>query len=233
MTKRNKKQQPVDHLAQNNAFLREVDETMRMDRMTELWLQYRTIFFLTLGAIFCLFAAHEYYTQSQETKLNAQAEAYWSMVRQDSGVGVEADFQELAENGAEGYRLLAQFQIARQLTQSGKMDEAVSIYKQVSDNESNMPIYRDLALYYAAQLLMDSEMAQAQSMFTQLVESQSAYRASSLEMLGALSESQGDMATAKSYYETAYGTPGLPQGLRSRVKSRLDVIERVLNAQKI
>lgn len=229
MTKRRKQQPVTDHLAQSNAFLREVDDTMRLDRMTNLWLQYRTLFFVTLGATFCVFAAYEYYHQSTEKNLQVQAQQYWDLVQKDVGEdSVKANFSELAENGASGYRLLAQFQIARQFVENENMDDAIKVYATVSADERNMSVYRDLAKFYQAQLLMPAKPEEAAALFSVLAEEKTAYQASALEMLGNISENRGDMGVAKSYYERVMEMPSLSTGIRARVQARLDVITRLM-----
>jgi len=229
MTKRGKRNQPVhDAVAESSAFMREVDDALHVERMTEIWRKYRTAFFLSLAVLFLGVAVKEYIAQSKVEALEAEANTYSSYEQsKKQGTPDTTLLSELAENGHGGFKMLAQFQTAQQLSKEGKATEVEAIYKSIAQDGSLPTVQRDLARFYLAQIYMSNDVDQAKTMLKSLADEKSAYRFSAVEMLALIAESEGDTETAAQHYEFLLSDlMVLPKSLQKRAQSRLNVLRR-------
>lgn len=230
MTRRGKrKQQPVhDAVAESNAFMREVDNALHVERMTEIWHKYRTAFFLSLAILFLGVAVKEYFAQAKREALTEQAEAYAAYTKtKQQGVVDTSLLAPVAEEGHDGFKMLARFQTAQDLSKQGKVAEVEALYKGIAQDASLSTVHRDLARFYLAQLYVTSNPEQAKMIFTALADEKSAYRFSAVEMLGLIAENAGDTEAAAQHYEFLLGTATtLPKNLAERIQARLNIIRR-------
>lgn len=132
----------------DEAFLREVDEELRRDRMGQLWRRYGriAIALLVLGlaalGAFLWWQAEHRRQAGQDGELLTQAITDLS---QGKEAGVTAKLDTLAASKSEGYRAAALLTRAAMASGKGELKAAIAQYKIVADDPAFPQPYRDLA----------------------------------------------------------------------------------------
>ena len=94
----------------------EIDEDLKRDHMQLLWARYGKIFMAVVLAIVLLVALRQGYTAWQTSRSEASASAFQQALQSDDVIGVlESQLGQLSD----GYKMLAQFQIAAERAASG------------------------------------------------------------------------------------------------------------------
>ena len=213
--------------AGTNAFLREVDEAMHLDRLQELWNAHKIKLFVAIGVVFASVAGRDIYIDNKETRLSDQAEAYRVIKADDSDPTKKQQLiSAIKEEGATGYKLLVEFKQAKDLETAGKTAEAIEIYKTVAANTKLEKPLTDLAKFYQAQATMTTDLDQAYSLFAALDSEKTVYQGSVLEMLGYISENKNDLASALGFYERMLEIQTLTPDMKQRASNRISAINR-------
>lgn len=137
---------------------REVDEEVRRERIKQLWDRYGAIA-IALAVVFLLAIGGWRAYQWWEAKKAAQAGAQFETALKLAGEGKHAEAQEaferLAKEGTAGYRTLARFRAAEELS-TRDPQSAVGAYDGLSANSSIGQTLQDLAAIRAGLILVDT-----------------------------------------------------------------------------
>tara|TARA_R110000868_G_scaffold190862_1_gene434908 strand:- start:208741 stop:209427 length:687 start_codon:yes stop_codon:yes gene_type:complete len=221
MTKRNRKKE--ENVKDVNTFMHEVEEAMHVETMMNFWHTYKMHLVGGLIGAFVVVTGWQWYLMTSENGLARQANALWSV--ESLGNTSVSSYQDLLENGSNGYKILATFKTAEQHIAAGDINAANAIYDSVILGNDAQE-FKQLAKFYKAIALLSTQADQAKVLLSQIVEEQSPFEMSAKEMLGIIAEQNGDLDKAKKYYENLIVNPAIPQSLRERVQSRLNFINR-------
>lgn len=133
----------------NEAFLREVDDELRRDRLASFWTRYGRLLIAAIVLGLAAFAGYLYWRNHQQEVRGQEGEklqsAYDALA---AGRAAEANkpLDELTRSSSEGYRALALFTQADILLQRDDLKGAAAKFAEVARNEEFAPAFRDLAL---------------------------------------------------------------------------------------
>jgi len=141
----------------NEAFLREVDDAVRQDRLLGIWTRFgRWI----VGAVvigLAVFGGWLYWQHQSKQRSGEVAEKAYDMLRTASAGG-KADaeaLKQLAAASQPGYRAMAALTRAGLAARDGKTDEAAKLYGEIAANTELAQPYRDLATVRQVALSFD------------------------------------------------------------------------------
>lgn len=207
-------------MAENNEFIREVDEDYRREQILQIWRRYSGVI-IALAVLVVAGVAGWRYWQTQQ---HAAAEA--ASIRFDAanrlardGKVEEADkaFTALEQDGTGGYRLLARFRAAAE-TAKTEPAKAAAEFDELAGDTALGDGLRDLARLRAALIRMDGPNPDAALTNLQSLAAGSPYRHTAREMLGLSALKKGDYEEASRWFDQIVADPDTPRSLRERIE---------------
>lgn len=131
-----------------DAFLREVDEELRRDRIGQLWRRYGRIAVALLLLGLALLAAFLYWQSDRERKVGQDGELLTQAIAdlsEGKEAGVKAKLATLAGSKSDGYRAAAKLTEAAMAGDKGDVKSAIAQYRLVAEDAELPQPYRDLA----------------------------------------------------------------------------------------
>lgn len=133
----------------SQAFLSEVDDELRRDRLTKFWTRWG----LVVGAVILIglaaFGGYLYWQHRQHQAAgtdNEQLQAAYDALSQNDTKAADAKLKTLATSDVDAYRALAQFTQADILLQKDDMKGAAARFATIANDASLAQPFRDLAL---------------------------------------------------------------------------------------
>ena len=148
----------------DEAFLREVDEELRRDRLTGFWTRYGR---WLIGAIvlgLAIFAAVLYWRHHQEQAAGVEGEqavAALQQLQENPKADIAKPLQALAASDGDAYRAGAKLTQADLLEQKGDLKGAAARFAEVAADASLAQPFRDLALVRRTSVEFDTLPPQA------------------------------------------------------------------------
>jgi hypothetical protein len=215
-------------MSDRDSFLREVDEAVRQDRYQKLWDKYG-IYVLGVAVLLVLcVGAYKGWSYWQDKQARAAGAKFTQALGMEDGADAAKAQQmltELAQNGPEGYRVLARFQLAAGDAKAGQTDRAIAEYDALATDPSVDPILHGHATLQAAALsLGKADYAEMERRLKGLVDSDSAWRYSARELLGLSAYRLNNMGEAERQFSELVGDQGTPPNLRERANMMLALI---------
>ncbi|MBJ6127602.1 tetratricopeptide repeat protein [Microvirga splendida] len=208
-------------MAQNDEFIREVDEEYRRDRIAQIWQRYNGIIIGVVVLIVVGVGGWRYWQHRQQNLAQEAAVRYEEALRlssDDKGQEAQAAFENvLKEDAGTGYAMLARFRLAAELGQQNAENGATAFDALASD-ASVPPLWQDLARLRAAWLRLDTaEPAALRQTVEPLAAPANAWRHSARELLGLSGLKAGDMDYAGRWFDQIAADRETPAALRQRL----------------
>jgi hypothetical protein len=209
-------------------FFREVDEAVRQERYRKLWDQYGVHVLVAAAIVIAGVAGYKGWTFWQEKRAADAGAQFTQALRMEEGADA-AKAREmltaLAEDGPQGYRVLARFQLAAAAAKAGETDKAVAAYDALAKDGAVDPILRDQAAVQAASLRLEkADYAEMEQRLKALAESDSAWRFSARELLGLSAYRAKNMREAERQFSALTQDQATPANLRERANMMLALI---------
>jgi hypothetical protein len=207
-------------MAENNEFLREVDEDYRRDRILQIWKRYSGVI-IALAVLLVAGVAGWRYWQNQQRVAAETASVQFDDANRlaKDGKAAEADkaFDALEAQGPAGYRLLARFRAA---AEAGKRDAAAGAkeFDTLADDSGLGDGLRDLARLRAALLRLDGSNPDPALANLQGLAAGTPFRHTAREMLGLAALKKGDFEDAGRWFDQIVADPETPRNLRERIE---------------
>lgn len=207
--------------------LREVDEELRRERYQKLWERFGIY---VVGAALVLVVAvagwrgWEWYQAREASIAGARFET--ALVLDAAGKQSEAEeiLTALAKSAPRGYRTLARFRTAAELSQRDRSAGAAA-YDALADDTSVESSFRDLARVRAALALVDTASAsEIARRIDPLIAGNSAFKASAREILALSRFHAGERDAARRLFVEIMADPETPPSLRSRAQLMLALL---------
>jgi hypothetical protein len=135
-------------MAQNDEFIREVDEEYRRDQMFKIWSRYSGLIVGVAILVVAAVGGWRYWEYRQEQQAQAAAMRYEDALRLARQDGQEQEAQRaleaVAKDAPGGYGLLSRFRLAAELGQSNAEDGAKAFEALAADSAVSAP-WNDLA----------------------------------------------------------------------------------------
>ena len=213
-------------MADDDTFIREVDEQMRQDRAQELWSKYGN--FVIAGAVAIVLAtagyrAWEYYTDKQ---LAGYGDRFMSAIEL-SGQGQHDEavsaLEALAADGGGSYPKLARLRIAAERAASGDKAEALKAYDAVAGDGSALPVLREIARLQAGLLAVDLEgFSEVENRLSDLAAAGNPLRHSAREALAVAALKAGEDQKALEWLTRIVEDSEAAGGVQNRARLLLD-----------
>ncbi len=213
---------------EEDSFIREVNEDLRSDQFKALWRQYGALLILTCVLIVVGTAGYRGYQYWVETQASASGDRFLAAMKlandgkQDEA---KAELDALEKDGFGAYPVLARMRAATLAAEAGDAASAAASFAEIADDKSVPDAIRDVARLRAAWLKIDTGTYDEVSALVEVLASpQNPMRHSAREALGLSAYKQGDIATAKTWFEEITNDNQTPGNVRSRAQILLDLI---------
>jgi len=199
----------------------EVDEEVRRERLQKLWERYSL--YIIAGAVLIVAAiggwrGYEWYVSKQAATAGVEFENAVSLAEQGKTAEAEDAFAKIAAQAPAGYRVLARFRAAAELSKN-KPEDAAKAYDVLAADASLGSTLRDLATVRAALLRVDkASLADMQKALEPLVEPGRPFRHSARELLALSAWHHQDLAAARKYIDMIANDGESPPLMRARVE---------------
>ncbi|WP_127754346.1 tetratricopeptide repeat protein [Devosia sp. 1566] len=206
-------------MSQDNIF-REVDEELRSDRMRAFWRRFAPYILGAAVGVVLIVAINEGWSWYQSSNAaQSSDELYAAFDLADGGdlAAAQTELDRLIADGSGGYPVLAQFRKAGLLAKEGKAAEAVAVYDELANTQSN-PRLRELALVFAGTLLVDNgTLADVQTRVETIATEGNPLRNAAREAMGLAQYKAGDFAAAQASFESVLNDPLTQNTTRQRM----------------
>jgi len=213
---------------------REIEEEIRQDQAKNLWKKYG-VYFISLAVLIVAsvggYKAWQYYSLQQLEK--AGAEYLENVALIENGRQAEAldAFNSLSQKGSSGFYLLAKFQEAGLLAQTGNSAAAVAIYDTLAGTTTLDDSLRDLARFRAGLLLSNTApLSEVEARVGELAVIDSPWRHSAWEILAVTAFRTGNLDKAEQIFIQLISDPETPNPMRARVTAMMSIIAPQLPA---
>jgi hypothetical protein len=206
-------------------FIREVDEAVRQEQWLKLWKQYGSYIVAAALALVIGSAAAMGWRTWQENQRLDDARRYAAaqqLLREDKPAEAGEAFAALAEDGHDGYRVLARLRAAEARARAGDPAAATTTLEQLAANDDSDPVYRSLGELLATQ--RDFANAQPNTLLEQLeplAGIDDPWRYSALELRALAQMQSGDTAAARQTLDDLLADPLTPPHLGRRAAELL------------
>ena len=198
-----------------NDFINEINQDMREERWRRLWRRYGIYLIGAALAVVLFVAGRQGYVAWQESSRNSAADAYLISLENSD----EAGLATLAEDGGEGYPMLARFQQAISQIDAGDKAAAEEIYLGIAGDTSVDRSYRDAALILSVLNAPDgADTAQLEARLALVISGESAWRFMAYEVMIGLALERGDLAAARENARTLRDIGNLPEAVEQRLR---------------
>lgn len=209
----------------DEGIFREVDEALRHDRFKALWDKYGAYVLVGAFLIVATVAGYNGWSYWRAKQASEAGERFVNALQlEEDGKREEsaAAFQKLIDDGPQGYRLLARFQLAAAYAKSGDLQGAVKAYDELAADGSLGEPMRGYAAIQAASLRVDQAgIDEMKQRLDALANGQSPWRHSSRELLGLAAYRNGDTADAERLFGQLLADQAAPPNLKRRAEMML------------
>ena len=213
----------------DEAFVREVDEEYRRDRMVSIWRSYGRWIIAAIVVALLALAAYLYMGHRANQAAGVQGEKYdaaMRLVEENQPDKAMPELDKLAKEGEEGYAALARITQGNLLLQKGDVKGAAAKFAEVAATTSYAQPYRDLALLRQTSTEFDGlKPEQVIDRLKGLAIPTSPWFGTAGEMVAASYLKQGKRAEAgKLYGQIAQGGENVPESIRQRAVTLAGVL---------
>ncbi len=207
-------------MAENNEFIREVNEDYRRDQVAQIWRRYGGVILALAVLVVAGVGGWRYWQGAQRAAAEAASTRFDTANRlARDGKPAEADkiFDEIEAQGPAGYRLLAGFRSAAETARTDPAAAAAAYDKIAGDTQAGDGL-RELARLRAALLRLDAADPAPAIASLQSLAAGTPFRHTAREMLGLTALKRGQYEEAGRWFDQISADPETPQGLRQRIE---------------
>lgn len=207
----------------------EVSEEMRKDDVRAFLKKYGPWAAAAVVSLVLSVAGYQFWTFQTKSVSNAASDQF--MVAASNAAAGQLDaadeaFAQLADNGPNGYAVLALFNRADLALQRGDRDAAIGFFNEAAERSSE-PLTRDTAIYEAAMLQFDDLSFDDLSLRLQsLTSSDSAYSVLARELVAAAALREERWDDARGRYQILTIALDAPPGVAQRAREALSYINQ-------
>lgn len=206
---------------------KEVDEDLRRDQLKTIWDRFGAYIIAVAVLIVVATAGYRLWEYWQGQKAQRDGDRFIeALAATDAGRISEAisGYEAIAADGG-AYGALARIQAAIAKSQSGLPGAAASELDAVAADPAVPAALRDVARLRAGLLVVDvADFASMKARLEPLAAVGAPFRHSARELLGLSAWRNGDIETARGYFEQISADTGVPQALASRADMMLALI---------
>ena len=206
---------------------REVDEEVRQDRALDFWNRYQAWLIVLAVAIVLAAAGWRFYESRRQVRAEEAGAQYLAAV-DASRAGRTAEsiaaLDDIARNGAMGYRQLAALRAAGERAPADAAG-ALKAFEAIDSDATFDPLLREVARLRAGVLRLDAgDMPGAQALLSALAGAASPFRSTARELLATAAISHDDLDAAGRWLDEIVRDPAAPQDIRQRAEAFLGLV---------
>lgn len=216
-------------------FVDEVNADLRQERFNRFWQKIGAyvvaasvvIILATVGTV--LWQNHSAQRQTAAAEAFLAADKQLKEQRYDEAASA---FAEIAKQNAQGFTELSKMREAYALTKAGKTEEALSVYRAITEQSGADKGVRSLARIYAAMLMMETNKPAEEitALLQPLAEKkESPFSAFAREHLAYVALKNGDAVKAHSMLTELSTDMQAPASLRRRTEAQLAIVAEAAN----
>lgn len=214
----------------SEAFIREIEEEVRREKLTNIWKQYGSWILGGLGGVVLLVALWQWYVTYQVDRVQSAGGKFYESLQLLSG-DKESDgvsgLEQVVKEGTPAYAALAKMRLAAVQRTAGKNDEALALYTAVADDTSVDRLLSSFASLQIASLKVDDgTWTEVQNRLNDLADESSPWRYSARELLGVAAFKHKKWGDARQAYTRILIDQAAPQALKLRAQTALALITR-------
>lgn len=208
-------------MAQNDEFIREVDEEYRRDQIAAIWKRYNGVIVSLAILVVAGVGGWRYWQHYEETKSQAAALRYQEALQLSAEPAksdeAEKILESLAKDAPAGYALLARFRLAAELG-VGDPEDGAKAFDALAADKGLDARWRDLAKLRAGMLRLDNaDPASVRQALEPLAAPSNPWRHLARELLGLSGLKSGDMDYAGRWFDQIAADRETPASLRQRL----------------
>lgn len=213
---------------ENDTFIREVNEQLRSEKMTNFWSKYGIV--VVGGALLIVLGTagagiYEYWNSSRASNSGDQFIAAMKLASENKPDDALAALNELETAGHGSYPVLAKFRSATLQAQKGDAAAAIAAFTAIGNDTSAPQVFRDAAKVRAAWLLVDNGSYEQVSAEVEVLSTEGqAFRSSAREALGLSAYKAGDFTKARDWFQQITTDAQAPRNVANRAQIMLDNI---------
>ncbi|MEO0636046.1 MAG: tetratricopeptide repeat protein [Pseudomonadota bacterium] len=212
----------------DDRFVREVNEELRRERMKTAWSRFGPLIIGVALLIVVGVAGNQFYKFWTESTAARNGDAFataTALMEEGSGeAGLEA-LSQIAAEGTDEYKALAQLRIGNARAQEGETDEALALFNEVAGSGGVPDFLRDFAILRAGQVMVDTaSFEEVSAKLTPISGDGSAYRFSASEAIGLAAFKAEKYDEARERFEALVSTRGAPRALAQRANIMLELM---------
>ncbi len=212
----------------DDPILREIDDELRQEKYLEIWRKYRVAFGALVVFVICAVAGYQGWRTYTESARRIAGEQFSDALRLAQLNQVDSaawTFSRLAQDGPEGYSLLARFEHAALLNRKGDRNGAVATYRSISDDRDVDDVYRGLAVILETLAQIDDADPTALiQRLAPLTGPNDPWRFSARELTALLAFRKGDHDQAQNLFNGLVSDAAAPPGIRERSAAMLGIL---------
>ena len=221
----------------DDSFFREVNEELRQDRVKALWTRFGAYILAAIAIVLLATIAVVAWDRYQASLASASGDRYLAALKlAQSGQPDQAvtDLQKIAQDGYGSYPDLARMSIGAVLADEKKPAEAVAVFDKVANDSGAPQPMRDMASVRAAYILVDAgSLAEVRDRVERLSGDSEPLRFPAREAIALAAWKAGDTDTAKPLFQQLVDDQGTPNGIRTRARVMLDLIQSGETSPKV
>jgi len=200
---------------------REVDEEVRREQLMKLWQRYGALIIAVCVVVIAAvggWRAYEWWEGKKAAEWGSVFQNAATLSAEGNTKDAEEAFAKIAADAPSGYRVLARFRAAAELSQD-KPADAVKAYDELAADGSLNQTLKDLGAVRAAMLLVDTApLAEMEKRLAPLTEPGRTFRASARELLALSAWHNKDVTAARKYLDMMAADAETPAGARARAE---------------
>lgn len=204
----------------------EIDEDIRREQLSRLWRRFGPLLILLAVLIVVGVGGWRYWEYSKAKEAAAAGERYvaaMALAQDGKPAEAEAALKAIANDGPQGYRVLARFRAASELARTDPAG-GLAGFEAIAQDGSVSALLRDMARVRAAFLLVDTgSQSDVASRVEVLAAPGNAWRHAARELMALAAWKAGDVADTRRWAQDLIGDIEAPAGSRTRGQLLLDL----------
>lgn len=225
-----KKKTQEQHNDFEDAFIREIDEELKNEKIKKIWDKYGL--FIIIFVVAAVFAAVSFESvQAWKDKRNQEMSDTFAYALNLQNQGRYAEAKEVLvslQNSDRGiYSDIAKMQEASLLVEQNQLQDAMKVLESITQNEDFNPQIRDIAtLKLASFKLKDAPAEEIKTLLAPLTADQSVWKNTAKELLAMLAVREKDFQGAKNLYQEISESPEAADTLKARAQDMINVLSQ-------
>lgn len=225
-----KKKTPEQHNDFEDAFIREIDEDLKNEKLKRIWDKYGL--FIILFVVIAVFSAVSFESikawQTKKQQEMSDTFAY-ALNLQNQGRFAEAleVLTDLHDTKRGIYADIAQMQMVNLYAEQKQTDKVLNILENISSDPDFNPQMRDIAiLKLASYKLNDASKEEIENLLKPLLSEQNIWYNTASELMAMLAIREKDFQKAQDLYTKISQSPNVSDSMKARAQDMINVLEQ-------